>query len=187
MEFHTIIEEILNSASLGCNMEQLTKTLGLEIPLEEKHDFIAELIKEKILINEFEYGILSKGIIERMICRLKLLAGSGEEKFLSLITKYKDIINELQRTELGKYPQEEISELKNSFSEAGVAEISQLFQIDLKKNNFYVDFAENDINILLESIEFISRLGNNAKGYDYDLIEKFKKAFLRDMTMKSCA
>ena len=173
---YPIIDKILYASNNGCSWDKFLSILGDEPSLKEKEYFLASLVNEKLLINEFEFNILSKDILDLIISLLESIVENGEKQLIDLLKKYKGVINELHNGSVGEVPYIEIQHLKDDFSNLlGISNIEQLFQVDLHQSNSNTKLNKNDVNQITEAADFLSKLIIPEK-FGNEELSKFKNA-----------
>ncbi len=176
VQSYLILDKILSASISGSTWGELVSLLGAEPSMEEKTSFLNNLTDENLLINELQYNILSKEILDKSISLLKSV-DTEEKQLIVLLIRYREIIEKLINNPLGEVPYLDIKHLKEDFElEMGINDIRELFQVDLNRKVNNPGLNVKDVSQIKEVIDFLSKLIIPEKLENRDL-SNFKTAF----------
>ncbi|MBK1896145.1 lantibiotic dehydratase family protein [Chryseobacterium paridis] len=162
---------VLHFSRKGGNISQLSEILiNDEITKEEAHEFIQELILNKVLVSELEPNVSGDDFFENIIKILSKIEEKKEEASTLVLVRSKLLeLDQKVGNLIEKYF--EIEELLKSFKVQ--YERKYLFQSDLYFNNQY-KLSNHWIKQIKSGISFLNKISTANKETH---LERFKRAF----------
>jgi thiopeptide-type bacteriocin biosynthesis protein len=171
------LDKILSRSAKGARIDELVAKLVSEgISSDEAEIYITELIRNKIIINEFEPAIGSNDPLSYLIIKVSTKLRQSEEiiKIINLLNKCR---HELEATD--NDPKNNISRyenIKQNIKEilSDNVEENSIIQVDSYLNFDTITLNNSIQGSILETINFLSKIGPPL---EFDKLVKFKNKF----------
>lgn len=185
IEYSEIIEEILHFSKNGRYIHEIINfDLIKDYSYDERSYFIKELVDSQILISELKpstTGESHENIIISTLMRIDHECQGKNAEVKDLKKKIENIINKVSalNNQNFKIHTQELEELYQSISNIGDIYFAKnkLLQADLVKKTNNSSFDSENIKIIYEAIDALTRL--SLKGRENSELKAFKKKFAK--------